>query len=176
MPPIQAAPMQVPTRPALPWWLRLPAALVPVGATSVIGGLATGSEIGGWYAGLVKPSFNPPNAAFPIAWTILDVMMVVSLWRLLGARPATGPTQGGWRLALAAFGVQLALNAAWTPVFFTRHALGAGLVVVVALLVMVLWTIKLSWRVDRVAAWLLAPYAAWVAFASLLNAAIWQLN
>ena len=172
----QASPTRVPIRPALPWWLRLPAAILPVGATSLIGGLSTAPEIDGWYAGLAKPAFNPPNAAFPIAWTILDVLMVVSAWRLLGARPATGPSRRGWWLAIAAFGVQLALNAAWTPVFFARHALGAGLVVVAALLVMILWTIRLSWRIDRIAAWLLVPYAAWVAFASLLNAAIWRLN
>jgi tryptophan-rich sensory protein len=72
--------------------------------------------------------------------------------------------------------VQIALNAAWTPVFFTGHAIGAGLIVVAMLLVMVLWTIRLTWRFDRVAAWLLVPYAAWVAFATLLNAAILRMN
>jgi tryptophan-rich sensory protein len=170
------AALHVPERPALSRWLRLVATIVPIAATAAIGSMATQAEIPGWYAGLNKPAFNPPNWVFPVAWTILYTMIAIALWRLLGAMPRSGPSREGWWLALAAFLVQVALNAAWTPVFFARHELGAGLVVVVALLVMVLWTIRLSWRIDRIAAWLLVPYAAWVAFASLLNAAIWRLN
>ncbi|WP_375465948.1 TspO/MBR family protein [uncultured Methylobacterium sp.] len=167
---------RVPRGPALPRWPRLAAAILPVAATALVGSLATRPEIPGWYAGLAKPAFNPPNAAFPIAWATLDVLIALSLWRLLGARPRTGPSRQGWRLALAAFAAQLALNAAWTPTFFAAHAVGAGLAVVAALLAMVLWTIRLTWRFDRPAAWLLVPYAAWVGFATLLNAAILRLN
>lgn len=170
------AALHVPEGPALPRWLRLAAAIVPVAVTAAIGSAATQAEIPGWYAGLTKPSFNPPNWVFPVAWTILYTMIAVSLWRLLGAMPRTGPSREGWLLALIAFLVQIALNAAWTPVFFTAHAIGTGLIVVAMLLVMVLWTIRLSWRFDRVAAWLLVPYAGWVAFATLLNAAILRLN
>lgn len=166
----------VPTSPALPPLLRLAAAIVPVAVTAIIGSLATTPNIEGWYAGLTKPSFNPPNWLFPVAWAILDTMIALSAWRLLGAKPRMGPTVRAWWLAVAAFAAQLALNAAWTPVFFAAHAVGAGLVVVAALLVMILWTIRLSWRFDRLAAWLLVPYAAWVSFATLLNAAIWHLN
>ncbi|KQT88732.1 TspO/MBR family protein [Methylobacterium sp. Leaf466] len=165
----------VPSAPP-PLFPRLALAILPVAATAVIGSMATTPNIEGWYAHLQKPSFNPPNWAFPVAWTILDLMIVASAWRLLGARPRTGPTSRGWWLAVAAFAAQLVLNATWTPVFFSAHAMGAGLVVVVALLVMILWTIRASWRYDRIAAWLLVPYAAWVAFATLLNAALWQLN
>ena len=167
---------QVPESPALSPWLRLAAAVVPIAATATVGSLSTQAEIGGWYASLNKPWFNPPDWVFPVAWTILYTMIAVSLWRLLGARPRTGPSREGWRLAVAAFLVQIALNAAWTPVFFTAHAIGLGLVVVAALLVMVLWTIRLRWRFDRAAAWLLVPYAVWVAFATILNAAVLRLN
>jgi benzodiazapine receptor len=167
---------QVPEGSALPRWLRLAAVTATGTIAAAIGSAATQAEIPGWYAGLTKPSFNPPNWVFPVAWTLLYTMIAVSLWRLLGAMPRTGPSREGWWLALAAFLVQLALNAAWTPVFFTAHAIGSGLIVVAMLLVMVLWTIRLSWRFDRVAAWLLVPYAAWVAFATLLNAAILRLN
>ena len=170
------AALHVPVKPALPMLPRLAAAILPVAATAVIGSLATTPNIEGWYAGLAKPSFNPPNWVFPVAWAILDAMIALSLWRLLGAKPVAGPSVRGWWLALAAFAAQLALNAAWTPTFFSAHAIGLGLVVVVALLVMVLWTIRLSWRFDRLSAWLLVPYAGWVAFASLLTAAIWRLN
>ena len=170
------AALHVPEGPALPRWLRLATAIVPVAVTAAIGSAATQAEIPGWYAGLTKPFFNPPNWVFPVAWTILYTMIAVSLWRLLGAMPRTGPSREGWWLALIAFLVQIALNAAWTPVFFTAHAIGTGLIVMAMLLVMVLWTIRLSWRFDRVAAWLLVPYAGWVAFATLLNAAILRLN
>lgn len=167
---------RVPEGSPLPSWLRLACAILPVAATAAIGSAATRSEIPGWYAGLVKPWFNPPDWVFPVAWTILYTAIAVALWRLLGAKPRTGPAREGWWLALAAFLVQLALNAAWTPVFFTAHAVGAALVVVAVLLVMVLWTIRLTWRFDQAAAWLLVPYAAWVAFATLLNAAILRMN
>lgn len=166
----------VPERPALSPLLRLAAAVLPVAATAALGSAATQSEIAGWYAGLQKPAFNPPNWVFPVAWTILYTMIALAAWRLLGVMPRTGPSRQGWWLAVLAFAVQLALNAAWTPVFFTAHAVGPALVVVVALLVMVLWTIRLTWRFDRGAAWLLVPYAAWVSFATLLNAAILRLN
>ncbi|GJD57502.1 TspO/MBR family protein [Methylobacterium dankookense] len=166
----------VPERPALGPVLRIAAAVLPVAATAIVGSVATQGEIPGWYAGLNKPAFNPPNWLFPVAWTILYAMIAYAAWRLLGAMPRTGPSRQGWWLAILAFAVQLALNAAWSPVFFTAHAIGPALVVVVALLVMVLWTIRLSWRFDRLVAWLLVPYAAWVSFATLLNAAILRLN
>ena len=170
------AAIHVPQGAPLSRWLRLAAAILPVAATAVVGSMATQAEIPGWYAGLNKPVFNPPNWVFPVAWTILYTMIAIALWRLLGTIPRTGPSRTGWWLALAAFLVQLVLTAAWTPVFFTARAIGAGLIVVAMLLVMVLWTIRLSWRFDRIAAWLLVPHAAWVGFATLLNAAILRMN
>lgn len=167
---------QVPEGSALSPWLRIACAVLPVAATAAIGSVSTQAEIDGWYANLNKPWFNPPNWVFPVAWTALYTMIAYALWRLLGARPVTGPSREGWKLAIGAFLVQLALNAAWTPVFFSAHAIGLGLVVVATLLVMVLWTIRLTWRFDRLAAWLLVPYAVWVAFATILNAAVLRLN
>ena len=139
-------------------------------AASLSGSVLTAPQIPTWYAGLAKPGFTPPNGVFPVAWTLLYAMMALALWRILGRRPERR------RLALLAFAVQLALNAAWTPVFFVRPDLLGGLVVVGALLVMVLWTARLFGALDRISGWLLAPYAAWVAYATLLNAAIWRLN
>ena len=166
----------VPETSAPPVALRLAAAILPVGLVAFLSSLATASYIDGWYAQLAKPAFNPPNWAFPVAWTILYAMIALSAWRLLGARPHGGPSRGGWWLALAAFATQLVLNAVWTPTFFAAHAIGLAVVVCAALFVMILWTIRLSWRFDRAAAWLLAPYAAWVGFATLLTAAVWRLN
>ena len=171
-----ASTLHVPEKPALSRYPRLAVAILPVLLTSVLGGMATGPNIEGWYAGLTKPSFNPPNWAFPVAWTILYTLIAFSAWRLLGAMPRTGPSREGWRLAVIAFAVQLALNAAWTPTFFAAHAVGAAVVVAAAMFVMILWTIRLTWRFDRLAAAVLVPYAAWVGFATVLNAAIWRLN
>lgn len=168
--------LEVPERPALPPLPRIAAAILPVVLTAAIGSLSTGSNIETWYETIRKPAFNPPNWLFPVAWTVLYTMIAVSLWRLLGARPVAGPPRRAWWLALAAFVGQLALNAAWTPVFFAAHELGLALIVALAMLAMILWTIRLSWRFDRAAAWLLVPYAAWVGFACLLNGVIWQMN
>ncbi|WP_232628420.1 TspO/MBR family protein [Methylobacterium sp. Leaf118] len=168
--------LNIPERPALPPLPRIAAAILPVLVTAALGSLATGANIETWYATIRKPAFNPPNWVFPVAWTLLYAMIAVSLWRLLGARPVSGPARRAWWLALAAFGAQLALNAAWTPVFFAVHELGLALIVALAMLAMILWSIRLSWRFDRAAAWLLVPYAAWVSFACLLNGVIWQMN
>ena len=77
---------------------------------------------------------------------------------------------------MAAFFVQLALNAAWSWAFFGLHSPLAGLMVIAVLLAMILVTVRQFWSLDRLAAALHVPYAVWVAFATALNAAIWHLN
>lgn len=148
--------------------LRLVACIGLMAAVSGVGGAVTAPQITGWYATLPKPGFTPPDAVFPIAWTALYTLMALSLWRLWDHAP-----QGRARtLALRLFLLQLALNFIWSPVFFAFHAVWLALLVVVALLVAVAATMGAAWRVDRLAGALLAPYLAWIAFASLLNAAI----
>jgi benzodiazapine receptor len=148
------------------------AAVVPVGIAGVLGSAATLPNIPSWYQGLAKPPLTPPNAIFGPTWTILYLMMAVAIWRVLSRR---GDRPGRAR-AVAAYFVQLALNAAWSWVFFALRSPVLGLVVIVALLVAIVTTIRLFAGIDRVAAWLLAPYLAWVAFASYLNAGVWWLN
>jgi tryptophan-rich sensory protein len=72
--------------------------------------------------------------------------------------------------------MQIVLNFSWSPVFFSAHRIGLALIVILLLLGAILAFIATAWRQDRVAAWLFAPYAAWVAFASILNASILMLN
>jgi benzodiazapine receptor len=131
------------------------------------GGLAIGAVTrpDGWYAALAKPSFNPPNWVFAPAWTLLYVMIAVA-----GAR--TYERGSGFALWAA----QLALNFAWTPAFFLLHRPTLALVIVAALLAVILVFIVTRWTADRVSALLFVPYAAWVAFATLLNASIVALN
>ncbi len=134
------------------------------------GGLAIGylTAPGEWYAGLAKPLFNPPNWVFAPVWTILYVLIAVAGWRVWCKDP------GGWPMRL--WGTQLVLNFLWSPTFFAAHRIGLALLVILLLLAAILAFIALSWRQDREAARLFAPYAAWVGFASLLNGAIFALN
>ena len=130
-----------------------------------IGGLTVPD---GWYAALAKPSFNPPNWVFPPAWTVLYVLVGVAGWRVWRL-PDKGPSLMLWS-------AQLALNYLWTPVFFVLHMTGAALAVILLLLLLILAFVAATWMRERIAALLFLPYAAWVAFAVTLNAAIWHLN
>ena len=138
---------------------------------AAVGGAVTATSVGGWYASLAKPSFNPPNGIFGPVWTLLYVLMGVAAWRvwrkfsLVGAR---GP--------LGLWGLQLALNLGWSVLFFGLRQIGPALAEILVLLAAVLATALSFRRLDRLAGLLLVPYCAWVAFASVLNFAIWRLN
>ncbi len=139
--------------------------LAAVAAVAVLGSLATINNVDGWYADADKPFFNPPNWLFGPVWTTLYVAMAVAAWLV-------------WRRHgdLRIWWVQLALNLAWTPVFFAGQWLWAGLVVIIALDVAVAVTLVTFWRTSRAAGLLFVPYLAWVLFATALNLAIASLN
>ena len=134
------------------------------------GGLAIGflTAPGVWYAGLAKPSFNPPGWVFAPVWTVLYVLIAVAGWRTWCQDPRKWSMRLWW--------VQLALNFAWPPVFFFAHQVGLALVVILLLLSAILIFIATCWRSDPLTSWLFSPYAAWVGFASLLNGSIFALN
>ncbi len=121
-----------------------------------------------WYAGLTKPAFNPPGWIFGPVWTALYVMIAIAGWRLSQLGHGATTMKLWW--------AQLALNFLWSPTFFAMHRIGLALVVIILLLSTVLALIRVAWPQDRAAALLLLPYAAWVAFATILNAAIFVLN
>lgn len=152
--------------------LRFLIAVLPVTAVSILGSMATVPNIPSWYAGLVKPGFTPPNWLFAPVWTLLYAMMAFALWRILSL-PKSLPGRSG---AIAVFFVQLGLNCLWSWAFFGARSPLAGLVVILALIVAIVATIRAFRPLDRVAAWLLAPYLAWVAYATALNGAVWHLN
>jgi tryptophan-rich sensory protein len=133
------------------------------------GGMAIGinNPPGDWYAGLEKPWFTPPGILFPIAWTVLYILIAVAGWRVVRA---------GLKGALALWLVQMALNFSWSPTFFGAHLVGWGLAIILAMLAVILLFIAKTWRTERTAALLFLPYAAWVAFASLLNGSIALAN
>ena len=145
-------------------------ALGVVVATLALGQIATYPNLP-WYAGLIKPPFNPPNSVFAPVWTTLYVLMAFALWRVLRL-----PASAERRTALMLFFLQLALNIAWSWMFFAAHSPVLGLVNIVPQLLVILAAIGVFWRLDRPAALCLVPLAGWVAFATLLNLAIVRLN
>lgn len=130
------------------------------------GQLAGSGEGNFWFAGLTKPSLYPPPQAFGIVWSLLYLMMGIALTLVITARGAPG--RGA---AIIAFVVQLALNLAWSPLFFGAHKIGAALGLLVVLDLAIVATIVLFRKVRPLAAWLLLPYLAWALFATVLN---WQ--
>ena len=152
----------------LPLILFLLAAFVAAG----IGGGATAGSVREWYPTIAKPSWTPPSWVFGPAWTTLYILMSVAVWRIWIRRDQLV----GARLTLQLHGVQLVLNALWSILFFGLQRPDLALIEIA-----VLWSLLLTlqvrlFRQDRVAAWLWAPYLAWVSFASCLNASIWWLN
>ena len=134
------------------------------------GGLALGylTAPGEWYAGLAKPSFNPPAWVFAPAWTTLYVLIAIAGWLVWRRDRASTPMKLWW--------AQLVLNFLWTPAFFAARQIGLALIVILVLLAVIFGFIATAWREHRTAALLFLPYAAWVAFASTLNGAIFALN
>jgi tryptophan-rich sensory protein len=144
--------------------------LIPFLAVVVGGGLLIGATNlpGSWYADLVKPSFTPPNWLFAPAWTVLYLLVACAGWRTFERQPRS--------LAMGFWYLQLALNFGWSPVMFTLHAIALALMIILALLAAICGFIVVQWPRDRIAALLFVPYAAWVGYATLLNAAVWYLN
>lgn len=155
--------MQTPSR--APDRLRLALFLLLV----LGGGLTIGylTAPGAWYAALNKPVFNPPNWVFGPVWTVLYVLIAITGWRAW---------RSGDRTLSNFWWAQLVLNFLWSPAFFTLQQVGVALVVILALLAAILVFLASAWRLDRLSAWMFMPYAAWVAFATALNAAILILN
>jgi tryptophan-rich sensory protein len=133
---------------------------------------ATQSSVNDWYLELNKPSFNPPNWIFAPVWTVLYIMMGVAA----GLVWAKGFYHIWVKTALYHFGIQLLFNALWSIIFFGFKNPFGALLIILALLVLLIFTIKWFKVVSRTAAYLLIPYLLWVCFATALNYKIWELN
>jgi tryptophan-rich sensory protein len=150
---------------ALALWIAL-----CVGGGALIGVTTEGGD-SPWYASLNKPSWTPPGWVFAPVWTTLYAAMGIAAWLVW--------REGGWRqqrLPIIVFLIQLTLNFAWSLVFFGLQQIAWALVDIVALWLLIVMAIRVFVRVQRAAAWLLAPYLAWVSFATVLNAAIVWMN
>jgi tryptophan-rich sensory protein len=136
-----------------------------------LGAAVVATSVDTWYADLAKPPFTPPDRVFGPIWTGLYVLMAIAAWRVW--RAADRDTRRG---PLTLFALQLALTLGWTVVFFGLQKIGAALATIVVLDVGVVVTTLAFRSLDRWAGLLMLPYLAWVAFATVLNIAIWRLN
>jgi len=150
---------------------KLLASMIICELAGAMGSVFTISQINGWYAGLVKPSFNPPNWIFAPIWTALFILMGIALYLVW-----TGKKEISKKKAVQIFAVQLVLNVLWSLVFFGLHSPVMGFLIIVPLWIAIFLTIKEFYKISKVASYLLVPYILWVSFASVLNAFIWFLN
>jgi tryptophan-rich sensory protein len=134
-----------------------------------IGGAITSTTVGTWYQTLAKPAFAPPDWVFGPVWTTLYIMMAIAgwlAWRRAGLRNP----------ALSLFFAQLALNLAWSGLFFGMRWIGLAFIEILILWIAIAMTMRVFWGIDRIAAVLFVPYLVWVGYAAALNGAIWAIN
>lgn len=157
------------------WFAYLRWAIVTVPLVVLLGfasaSIAPAGSANAWYAALTKPDLTPPDWVFPVAWTLLYVLMGLAIAVIIHAR--------GARLRSAAillFVLQLALNLCWSPIFFGLHRLMLAFDVIVAMLALGIATTVVFGRVRGSAAWLMVPYLVWISFAGVLNWRLVELN
>jgi benzodiazapine receptor len=154
------------------WWKT---AIVAVIAIELLGGLSgwiSNSGYGnGWFDALQKPSFMPPGAAFGIVWPILYALLGIALAMILAEPPS--PRR---KIGLTLFFIQLALNFAWSPIFFAVHDIALANVVIFAMAAIAAAAAGQFYRLRAAAGLLMVPYLAWLVFAATLNSSIQRLN
>ena len=154
------------------WWKL---ALLCVVAIEVAGGLSgwlSNSGYGnGWFDGLEKPSFMPPGWTFGVVWPLLYALLGVALAMILAE-----PSSDRRRVALILFFVQLALNFAWSPIFFAGHDIDLAKIVIFIMALLAAYAAGQFYRLRTAAGLVMIPYLAWLVFAGSLNATIERLN
>jgi tryptophan-rich sensory protein len=154
------------------WW---PTALACVIAIELLGGasgwLSNSGYGNGWFDRLDKPAFMPPGYAFGIVWPILYALLGISLAMVLAE-----PRSDRRRVALTLFFIQLALNFAWSPIFFAGHDIVLAKWVIFAMTALAAAAAGQFMRIRKAAGLLMVPYLAWLVFAATLTSAIDSLN
>jgi tryptophan-rich sensory protein len=140
-------------------------------AAGRLGAAITEPALAGWYAGLRKPEWTPPNIVFPVAWSLIFLAIGIAAWLVWKSAE-----RGEARLPLTLFFGQLAINVLWSFSFFGQRNAFLGLVCLAALVVAVALTTIAFSRVSRAAGWLFLPYLLWLGYAGALNLAIWRMN
>lgn len=140
-------------------------------AAGIIGSVFTFASVKGWYTTLAKPAWNPPSWIFGPVWTTLYFLMGIAsylVWRKIDG--------SGAKLALTIYGTQLGLNVLWSILFFGLKQPGLAFAEIIVLLICIIITTVLFWRISPLAGALMIPYILWVSFASYLNFTLWRLN
>ena len=136
-----------------------------------IGGIATASGVTTWYTTLNKPFFNPPNYLFGPVWTLLYLLMGISIYLVI-----TNSESKQRKKAVFIFILQLFLNFWWSFIFFKFQCVGIALIEIIIMWTSILYMIIVFRKVNKPAAYLQIPYLMWVSFATILNASIYYLN
>lgn len=153
-------------------YFKLTISIIVCELVGIIGSIFTSNAISEWYVYLNKPSFSPPNWLFGPVWTTLYFLMGVSFYLIF----IKGWHKKNIQQACYLFITQLALNFIWTPVFFGLRSPFLGFIVIIALWLAIIMTMKKFYSISKPAFYLLIPYLLWVSFASVLNGMIWWLN
>lgn len=140
--------------------------------TGIISGLLTNTQNNIWYNAIIKPSWNPPGYIFGPVWTVLYLLMAISLWIIW----KSDALENQKMLACVLFAAQLFLNFWWTILFFQFHSPVIAFAEILVMIVFILFTIIRFSKISKTAAWLLVPYISWVSFAAILNYTLWDLN
>lgn len=141
-------------------------------ATGIISGLLTNTLNNVWYDTIVKPTWNPPGYIFAPVWTILYLLMGISLWIIW----KSNTIESQKKEACLLFAIQLFLNFWWTILFFKFHSPIAAFVEIIVMIALIALTMYRFSEISKTAAWLLFPYISWVCFAAILNYNLWKLN
>lgn len=141
-------------------------------AVGLLGGFFTSTTVRSWYPTLVKPTWTPSGRTIGIVWNILYLLMAIAAW-LVYTRAGFSKTT---TLAFTLFVIQLALNLLWSVIFFGIKSPGLAFLELLVLEAFVLATLIAFFQIWFLPAVLLIPYAAWVAFAGVLNFLIWRSN
>jgi len=151
---------------------KLIIAILVCEVTGILSSFISIGDMHPWFETIKKPSWNPPGYLFGPVWTFLYLLMGISFWLIWNIKTDTS----GKRLAMLFFGIQLFLNFWWSLIFFKYHSPQWALVEILLMLLFIFATFFQFYKISKPAAWLLAPYIAWVSFASYLNYTIWILN
>jgi len=141
------------------------ACLIIVYLVAGIGSIFTTAETKGDWYNSVRPAITPPNWVFPIVWNILFFLIALSLYfSWINAKNIAIRKKISW-----AFGINFALNVLWSVLYFGMHNPLLALFDIILLALSIIFMMKVSWKISRLASWLLLPYLLWVCFASVLN-------
>jgi tryptophan-rich sensory protein len=145
---------------------------LPLGAFIALVFVAASSgalfQPGEWYASLNKPSWTPPNWLFPVAWSVLYLLIAIAGWKVWQVE--------GIKTALIVWGISLLINMSWSYIMFERKEIGLALVDLILLWISIVAFMVLAWPVSQTATYLFIPYLMWVSIAGALNFSVWRLN